>query len=32
MGTNGFYKDIDQTVKDLIEQDKKRIELAFQEI
>lgn len=32
MGSGGFYKEIDQTVKDLIEQDKKRIKEAFERI
>lgn len=32
MGNGGFYNEIDQMVKDLIEQDKKRIKEAFERI
>ncbi len=32
MGKGEFYNEINQMVKDLIEQDKKRIEIAFQKI
>ena len=32
MGKGGFYNEIDQMVKDLIEQDKKRIKEAFERI